>query len=59
MNDRSNRDMNLVRGIAVAVTLASVLFVIGACGGNAPSTVSTDSAADMYSKAKVHYDKGK
>lgn len=59
MNDCGNRDMKSLRGIAVALTLVGILFVIGACGGNAPSAVSTDSAADMYSKAMAQYDKGK
>lgn len=59
MGVRSKLDMISLRGIAVAFLLAGILSVIGACGGSAPSTVSTDSAADMFAKAREHYDKGK
>ncbi len=59
MGVRSKLDMISLRGIAVAFSLAGILFVIGACGGSAPSTVSTDSAADMFAKAREQYDKGK
>ncbi len=33
-------------------------MVVGACGGNAPSPISTDSAAELYSRARAQYDKG-
>lgn len=42
--------------LTLGVCLAAL--VIGSCGGSAPPSVSTDSAADMFSRAKAHYEKG-
>jgi outer membrane protein assembly factor BamD len=38
--------------------LIGVISLIGACGGSAPSPMSTDSAAELYSRARVQYEKG-
>jgi outer membrane protein assembly factor BamD len=45
-------------GVCRALALAALVSVIGACGGSAPSAISPDSAAEMYTRAKTQYDKG-
>jgi outer membrane protein assembly factor BamD len=47
-----------LRGIVRPLSLAVTLFVMAACGGNAPSPISTDSATDSYARARAYYDKG-
>ncbi len=49
---------NVLRTAVGLVCLAGTLLVIAACGSSVPSPISTDSAAELYTRARAHYDNG-
>lgn len=59
MTDSLNQTRRKLSALGRALAVVALLFVIGACGGSRTSSlVSTDSAAELYSKARARYDKG-
>lgn len=58
MKTSSSHRRELSQWIVCAVCFAIALSVVGACGGSAPSPVGTDSAAELFARARVQYDKG-
>lgn len=59
MKNRSGHVFTTYRVLLGVLCLAGTLLVIAACGGSAPSPISTDSAAEQYARANAQFENGK